>query len=68
VQPLDGSEDPLIRELRRFIWTYAEHDDDCPASALQGPAVMDPANCRCGLTARLQEMMAKVADRIVSST
>lgn len=60
-------EDPLITELRRFVWTWAEHDPDCPASTLGGPAVMDPANCTCGLTIRLQEMLETVARRLTPS-
>ena len=58
------SEDPLIAELSRFIWTYAEHDPECPAFTMDGPAVMDPANCSCGLTLRHDEIVAKIAELI----
>ena len=57
-------EDPLITELRRFLGSYAEHDPDCPAQTLQGPAVLDPANCTCGLTIREQELLTKLAIRL----
>jgi hypothetical protein len=57
-------EDPLIRELRTFLGSYAEHDPDCPAFEACGPAVRDPANCICGLTSREQELIAKLEMRL----
>lgn len=56
--------DPLVEELRTFIWSWAEHDPDCPAATAQGPAVMDPATCSCGLTGRAAELLAKVNARL----
>jgi len=63
-----ADEDPLVAEFRRFLGSYAEHDPDCPAQTLTGPAVLDPANCRCGLTFREQELLAKLADRLTRSS
>ena len=57
-------EDPLITELRTFLGSYAEHDPDCPAVNATGPAVLDPANCTCGLTIREQELIAKLKLRL----
>lgn len=57
-------DDPLVTEVRKFIGSYAEHDPDCPAFHLGGPEVLDPANCNCGLTARENELMNKLSDRL----
>jgi hypothetical protein len=59
-----SQDDPLVAELRRFIWSYVEHEPECGAVDLVGPAVFDPANCSCGLTARAEELLAKVAERL----
>lgn len=58
-------DDPLIQELRTFLGSYAEHDPDCPAFTATGPAVLEPANCVCGLTLRQEEMIAKLRQRLV---
>lgn len=57
-------EEPLISELRTFLGSYAEHDPDCPAFNLTGPAVNDPSNCICGLIIRQNEFIAKLAHRL----
>jgi hypothetical protein len=57
-------EDPLIVELRTFLGSYAEHDPECPAFDAVGPAVLDPANCTCGLAQREQELVAKIKIRL----
>lgn len=61
-----GSEDPLISELRNIIWTWAEHDPDCPCFEAQGPAVMDEGLCICGLNRRVREILEKVSARIAT--
>ena len=61
---MDGPLDPLVLEIRRFLGSYAEHDPDCPAFEAVGPAVMDPANCTCGLTSRENELIAKLQQRL----
>ncbi len=61
---MSKQEDPLIAELRTFLGSYAEHDLDCPAFDAVGPAVLDPANCTCGLTEREQELVAKIQLRL----
>lgn len=60
-------EDPLVRELRTFLGSYAEHDPDCPAFDATGPAVNDPAICSCGLTARQRELLAELERRLKTS-
>ncbi len=57
-------EDPLITELRRFLESWVEHDPDCPARTLGGPAVRDPGDCTCELTVREAEIIAKLAARL----
>lgn len=57
-------EDPVVTDVRRFMDSWAEHDPDCPAATLTGPAVLDPANCTCGLTARQAEILAALAARL----
>jgi hypothetical protein len=55
--------DPLVIELRRFILTYAEHDSDCPG--IDANAWHDQKKvCVCGLTLRLDELLAKVDERL----
>lgn len=60
-------EDPLVAELRTFLGSYAEHDPDCPAVDAVGPAVLDPANCICGLTLRQEELIAELKVRLAHS-
>ena len=60
-------EDPLVTEIRRFLGSYAEHDPGCPAESLTGPAVLDPANCVCGLTTRQEELLTMLADRVADA-
>lgn len=64
---VDPEEDPFVAEVRRFVWTWAEHDPDCTAATLTGPSVMDPGNCECGLTIRTQEILATLASRLAQS-
>ena len=55
--------DPLVIELRRFMLTYAEHDQDCPgvdANAWEQQLRV----CVCGLAPRLDELMAKLNKRL----
>ena len=59
--------DPLVTEFWRFIWSYVEHEPECAARDLGGPAVFDPAMCTCGLTDRVDELLAKLADRLARS-
>lgn len=61
---MSNLEDPLIVELRTFLGSYAEHDPDCPAVDAVGLAVLDPANCICGLTQREEELIAKIKLRL----
>jgi hypothetical protein len=61
---MNEHEDPLITEFRKFLGSYAKHDPDCPAVNATGPAVLDPANCTCGLTIREQELIAKLRHRL----
>ena len=64
---MSNLEDPLISELRTFLGSYAEHDPDCPAVDAVGPAVLDPANCICGLTQRQEELITKIKVRFAHS-
>ena len=61
---VDEKEDPLVRELRTFLGSYAEHDPDCPAFDATGPAVHDPATCACGLTTRQRELISELERRL----
>jgi hypothetical protein len=55
--------DPLTIELRRFILTYAEHDNDCPS--IDANAWEDQKRgCVCGLAPRLDELMEKLDSRL----
>jgi hypothetical protein len=65
---MSKQEDSLIVELRTFLGSYAEHDLDCPAFDAVGPAVLDPANCICGLSAREEELVAKIKMRLGQSS
>src|SRR5262245_2880119 len=62
----DPRDDQLIEKLHRFLFTWAEHDDDCPAQSMQGPVVMDSASCTCGLTLAEQEIVAELRTRLTS--
>lgn len=64
---MSNPEDPLVVELRTFLGSYAEHDPDCPAFDAVGPAVLDPANCICGLTQRQEELITKIKSRLAPS-
>ena len=58
--------DPLTIELRRFVLTYSEHDDDCPA--IDSNSWHDQkAVCVCGLSARLDELLEKLDARLAST-
>lgn len=64
---MSNLEDPLISELRTFLGSYAEHDPDCPAVDAVGPAVLDPANCICGLTQSQEALITKIKVRLAHS-
>jgi hypothetical protein len=55
--------DPLTEELRRFILTYAEHDEDCPSIALNSWQDQKSA-CICGLAPRLDELLGNLDARL----
>jgi uncharacterized Rossmann fold enzyme len=58
--------DPLTIELRRFILTYAEHDDDCPG--IEANSWEDQRRvCVCGLAPRLDELMEKLDSRVADA-
>ena len=56
--------DPLISDLRRFVLSYGEHDQACPARDATGPAAIDPAACACGFTPRLEQLLRALEDRL----
>lgn len=57
--------DPLTKELRRFILTFAEHDDDCPG--IDANAWEDQKRvCVCGLAPRLDELLKKLDGRLTN--
>lgn len=55
--------DPLTVEFRRFILTYAEHDEDCPGRDLDAWQEQKVA-CLCGLAPRLDELLGKLDARL----
>jgi hypothetical protein len=55
--------DPLVIELRRFILTYAEHDQDCPGIDANAWGHQLQV-CVCGLAPRLDELMEKLSKRL----
>jgi hypothetical protein len=58
--------DPQTVEMRRFILTYAEHDQDCPG--VNANAWHDQKQvCVCGLAPRLDELMLKLDERFDAS-
>ena len=55
--------DQLTVELRRFILTYAEHDEDCPG--IDANAWDEQRRvCVCGLSPRLDELMETLDGRL----
>jgi hypothetical protein len=57
------TENSLVTELRRFILSYAEHDPDCPGFDATGDDAVSASACTCGLIERMEELLARVADR-----
>ncbi len=63
---LRGMTDPLVSDLRRFILSYGEHDEDCAGYDASGPAVVDPAGCTCGFIPRLEDLLRELEERLES--
>lgn len=60
---LEVDTDPLTEELRLFILTYAEHDEDCPSIRLNSWEEQSGA-CVCGLAQRLDDLLGKLDARL----
>jgi hypothetical protein len=58
-----NDDDTVLAELRTFILSYGEHDQDCPGiDARQWPE--HRRVCICGFAPRLDELMGKLAERL----
>ena len=59
------SPDPFVAEMRRFILTYSEHDQDCPG--IDANAWEDQLKvCDCGLAARLDELLGILEHKLAA--
>ena len=61
-QMRSGTDDELVADLTRFIGSFADHDDDCPAYGAVGREA-ELAACSCGF-ARRHDLIDEVRRRV----
>ena len=57
----------LVAEIRRFILSFGEHDPDCPGIDAT-TWTQQCAVCICGFSSRLDELMQKLEEALVTIT
>jgi len=61
-QRRDASDEELMADLRRFIDSFADHDDDCPGYGVYERGA-ELAACSCGF-ARRHDLLDEVRTRL----
>lgn len=57
-----ATDDEFLADLTRFVDSFADHDDDCPAYTVYEPAA-ELAACSCGF-ARRHDLLDEVRLRL----
>jgi hypothetical protein len=58
------TEDPLLADLRSFMLSHGQHDEDCGGANGETPSLLDPARCSCGFLPRMEELLNDTASRL----
>jgi hypothetical protein len=62
-QMREGTDEELLADLRRFIESFGDHDDECPAFSVVGREA-ELSACACGFARRhdlLDELRRRLA-------